>query len=214
MEAKPFHNPPLTPAAAPKPRINDPAISAISKPYSIAVAALLSRHSLAKHLIDYIPRSNYPISTTHNDTFVNEVLPRGVSVEKNPTLIVVAAALVDVDGRVLLQERASHRSMPGLWEFPGGKVEIDEAAEDALVRELHEELGIETDHACLAPAAFATHQSDEHYLLLLLYICRKWRGVPQPLDAAALQWVRPNQMFDLPMPPADKPLIALLDALI
>ena len=134
--------------------------------------------------------------------------------EKKPTLIVAAAALVDADGRVLLQQRAAGRQMAGLWEFPGGKVEPGETPEEALIRELREELGIETDQACIAPAAFASAPLGDRRLLLLLYICRKWRGNPAPLDAAALQWVRPNRMFGLAMPPADIPLIGLLDALI
>lgn len=134
--------------------------------------------------------------------------------EKNPTLTVVAAALVDGDGRVLLQQRASGRHMAGLWEFPGGKVEPGERPEQALIRELAEELGIETEIACIAPATFASAELGERHLLLLLYICRKWRGEPRPLDASALKWVRPNQMFALDMPPADIPLIGLLDSLI
>ena len=134
--------------------------------------------------------------------------------EKNPTMIVAAAALVDAEGRVLLQQRSPGRQMAGLWEFPGGKLEKQELPEEALVRELREELGIETDTACVAPATFASAKLGDRHLLLLLYICRKWRGVPQPLDASALKWVRPNQMFALDMPPADKPLIGLLDALI
>jgi 8-oxo-dGTP diphosphatase len=134
--------------------------------------------------------------------------------ENNPTLIVVAAALVDADGRVLLQQRSPGRQMSGLWEFPGGKIEPGEKPEAAVIRELREELGIETEEACIAPAAFASAPLDGRHLLLLLYICRKWRGNPEPLDAAALKWVRPNQMFGLPMPPADIPLIGLLDALI
>ncbi len=129
-------------------------------------------------------------------------------------MTVVAAALVDGEGRVLLQQRAPGRQMAGLWEFPGGKVDEGERPEAALVRELKEELGIETDTSCLAPATFASADLGERHLLLLLYICRKWLGTPQPLDATALKWVRPDQMFALPMPPADKPLIGLLDALI
>lgn len=129
-------------------------------------------------------------------------------------MTVVAAALVDKRGRVLLQKRAPGRQMEGLWEFPGGKVEPGERPEAALIRELKEELGIETDEACLAPATFASAGLNGRHLLLLLYICRKWRGEPQALDASALKWARPNQMFDLAMPPADRPLIGLIDALI
>ena len=129
-------------------------------------------------------------------------------------MMVVAAALVDGEGRVLLQQRAPGRPMAGLWEFPGGKIEPGERPEPALIRELREELGIETDEASLAPAAFASAPLGERHMILLLYICRSWRGEPRPLDATALQWVRPDRMSALPMPPADVPLIALLDALI
>ena len=134
--------------------------------------------------------------------------------EKNPTLIVAAAALVDLEGRILLQQRSAHRRYAGMWEFPGGKVEIGETPEAALIRELKEELGIDTDRACLAPAAFASHGSDEDHMLLLIYVCRKWRGRPVALDAQGLRWVRPKDMFSLDMPPADRPLIGLLDALV
>ena len=130
-------------------------------------------------------------------------------------LMIVAAALVDADGRVLVQQRAAGRAMAGLWEFPGGKIERGESAEMALVRELKEELGISTETACLAPAGFGTAPiEDGRQLLLLLYVCRKWSGIPKALDAAALRWVRPLELHDLPMPPADLPLIGLLDALI
>ena len=129
-------------------------------------------------------------------------------------MLVVAAALVDRDGRVLLQQRPAGRQIAGLWEFPGGKVDPGELPEAALIRELGEELGIETDAACLAPATFASASLGEKHLLLLLYVCRKWRGEPRPLDASALKWVRPHQMFSLEMPPADKPLIGILEALL
>jgi 8-oxo-dGTP diphosphatase len=132
----------------------------------------------------------------------------------SPLLIVVAAALIDHDGRVLLQERSAGRSMAGLWEFPGGKIEPGESPEAALIRELREELGIEVSAACLAPAVFASDRLEERGLLLLLYVCRKWRGVPQALDAAGLRWTRPLEMHALAMPPADRPLIGLLEALL
>ena len=126
----------------------------------------------------------------------------------------VAAALVDGDRRVLLQRRARGRAMAGLWEFPGGKVEEGERPEAALVRELEEELGIEVDIAALRPAVFASADNAGRHMLLLLYLCREWRGEPRALDAEALAWVRPTDMAALPMPPADEPLIPLLDALI
>lgn len=129
-------------------------------------------------------------------------------------LLVVAAALVDAQGRILLQQRPPSGHMPGLWEFPGGKVEQSETPEAALVRELAEELGIETETACLAPACFASEPLGDRHLLLLLYICRKWRGQPAALYASALKWVRPVEMFSLDMPPADRPLIGLLDQLV
>ncbi|MEG3166411.1 (deoxy)nucleoside triphosphate pyrophosphohydrolase [Sphingomonas sp. PB2P19] len=129
-------------------------------------------------------------------------------------LPVVAAALVDADGRVLLQQRPAGKSLAGLWEFPGGKIETGETPEDALIRELAEELGIAVPHACLAPAAFARARLGDRHLLLLLFITRKWSGVPRALEADALKWVRPAEMHALPMPPADRPLIGLLDALI
>ncbi|HWW63334.1 MAG TPA: (deoxy)nucleoside triphosphate pyrophosphohydrolase [Sphingomonadaceae bacterium] len=131
-----------------------------------------------------------------------------------PLLIVVAVALIDGEGRVLLQQRSATRSMAGLWEFPGGKIEAGESPEAALIRELHEELGIDVEAACLAPAVFASDRLEDRGLLLLLYVCRKWRGVPQPLDSAGLRWVRPVEMHGLPMPPADRPLIGLLEALL
>ncbi|WP_420143123.1 (deoxy)nucleoside triphosphate pyrophosphohydrolase [Sphingobium sp.] len=129
-------------------------------------------------------------------------------------LLVVAVALVDADGRVLLQQRPPGRAMADLWEFPGGKVEPGETPEAALVRELEEELGIETHQSCLAPATFASEALGEKHLLLLLYVCRKWKGVPEARHATALKWLKPAQMYALDMPPADLPLIGLLDALL
>jgi len=129
-------------------------------------------------------------------------------------LIVVAAALIDADGRLLVQQRPAGKAMAGLWEFPGGKVEEGELPEAALIRELREELAIDVQQACLAPACFASEALGARHMILLLYICRKWQGVPQPIEAAALKWVRVHDLHDLPMPPADRPLIGLLDALV
>ncbi|MEA3030811.1 MAG: 8-oxo-dGTP diphosphatase [Sphingomonadales bacterium] len=129
-------------------------------------------------------------------------------------MIVVAAALADGEDRVLLQQRAPGRSMAGLWEFPGGKVEKDELPEAALVRELREELGIEVAAVDLAPACFASADVGERHMVLLLYLCRCWRGAPRPLDASALLWARPDEMRALAMPPADAPLIDLIEALL
>lgn len=126
----------------------------------------------------------------------------------------VAAALADGEGRVLLQQRLPGRAMAGLWEFPGGKVEEGERPEAALVRELEEELGIVVETGRLTPAAFASADNEGRHMLLLLYLCREWRGEPSPLDAAELKWVRPGEMEGLPMPPADVPLIPLLDRLV
>ena len=134
--------------------------------------------------------------------------------EKSPTLLVVAGALIDAHGRVLLQQRAAGRDMAGLWEFPGGKVEPDERPEAALVRELKEELGIEIGEDRLEAAAFASAPLGERHLVLLLYLCRVWSGEPRALDASALKWLRPHEMSPAEMPPADAPLIALLEALI
>jgi 8-oxo-dGTP diphosphatase len=129
-------------------------------------------------------------------------------------LVVVAAALVDRDGRLLVQQRPEGLSMAGLWEFPGGKLEPGETPEQALIRELEEELAIDVDHACLAPACFASEALGDRHLLLLLYVCRKWRGTPVAQHASALRWVRPVELHGLAMPPADKPLIGLLEALV
>ncbi|MBK9081288.1 MAG: (deoxy)nucleoside triphosphate pyrophosphohydrolase [Rhizobiales bacterium] len=129
-------------------------------------------------------------------------------------LLVVACALVDADGRVLLAQRPPGKQLAGLWEFPGGKLEPQERPEAALIRELREELGIEVRETCLAPLAFASHGYPEFHLLMPLYICRKWQGFVQPRDGQALKWVRPGKMRELPMPPADAPLIPpLIDLL-
>jgi 8-oxo-dGTP diphosphatase len=129
-------------------------------------------------------------------------------------MTVVAAALTDADGRVLLQQRAPGRAMAGLWEFPGGKVEECELPEAALARELQEELGIEVGTADLVPACFASAPIGERHMILLLYQCRQWMGEPRPLDAVALRWELPGAMRALAMPPADAPLVDLLETLM
>jgi 8-oxo-dGTP diphosphatase len=125
-------------------------------------------------------------------------------------MTVVAAALMAESGRILLQQRAPGRQMAGLWEFPGGKVESGETPEVALVRELEEELGIAVAEDALVPACFASAMVGERHMTLLLYVCRTWGGDPQPLDASALRWSTVAEMRDLPMPPADVPLVELL----
>ena len=134
--------------------------------------------------------------------------------QEKPTLIVVAAALVAADGRVLVQRRAPERAMAGLWEFPGGKLEPGESPETALVRELREELGIDLAELALAPACFASAPLGDRHLILLLYLCRSWSGEPRALDASKVKWVTTQEMRGLEMPPADAPLIPLLEALL
>ena len=125
-------------------------------------------------------------------------------------VLVSAVALIDVDGRVLLAQRPEGKSMAGLWEFPGGKVEAGETPEAALVRELHEELGIETWDSCLAPLTFASHRYDDFHLLMPLFACRKWQGIPQPREGQRLSWARKSELRDYPVPPADVPLMPIL----
>jgi 8-oxo-dGTP diphosphatase len=125
-------------------------------------------------------------------------------------LLVVACALVDPDRRVLIACRPEGKAMAGLWEFPGGKVEPGETPEAAILRELDEELGVSTKAACLAPLTFASHAYENFHLLMPLFVCRKWQGQPQPREHSALKWVRPRDLRDYPMPPADEPLIAHL----
>jgi 8-oxo-dGTP diphosphatase len=129
-------------------------------------------------------------------------------------VLVVAVALVDPDGRVLLAQRPEGKAMAGLWEFPGGKVEPGESPEAALMRELDEELGIETWSSCLAPLSFASHAYEAFHLLMPLYVCRKWAGEPKRREHAALRWVRPRDMDKYPMPPADLPLLPALRDLL
>jgi 8-oxo-dGTP diphosphatase len=125
-------------------------------------------------------------------------------------LLVSAVVLIDPDGRVLLTQRPEGKSMAGLWEFPGGKIEPGETPEEALIRELQEELGIDTWQSCLAPLSFASHSYDDFHLLMPVFACRKWQGIPQSREGQAMKWVWPKAMKGIPMPPADLPLIAVL----
>ncbi|MGI9395534.1 MAG: 8-oxo-dGTP diphosphatase MutT [Boseongicola sp.] len=126
------------------------------------------------------------------------------------TVLVSAVALIDPDSRLLIAQRPTGKSMAGLWEFPGGKVEAGETPEAALIRELHEELGIETWESCLAPLTFASHSYSDFHLIMPLFVCRKWEGTPSSREGQNLRWVRVTELKDLPMPPADIPLIPIL----
>ena len=129
-------------------------------------------------------------------------------------LLVAAAALVDVDGRVLICKRPAGKALAGLWEFPGGKIEPGETPEACLIRELDEELGVRVAEACLAPFVFASHGYESFHMLMPLYLCRRWEGVVQAREHEAIAWVKPNQMGGYPMPPADAPLVAWLRDLL
>ena len=134
--------------------------------------------------------------------------------EALPIVLVVAVALVDADGRVLIAERPAGKAMAGLWEFPGGKVGAGETPEAALIRELKEELGIDVHDTCLSPLTFASHAYERFHLLMPLYVCRVWKGIVTPREGQRLRWVKPTALYDIPMPPADKPLIAVLRDLL
>ncbi|MDE1937957.1 MAG: (deoxy)nucleoside triphosphate pyrophosphohydrolase [Alphaproteobacteria bacterium] len=127
---------------------------------------------------------------------------------------VVACALIDPDGRVLLAQRPEGKNLAGLWEFPGGKLEPGERPEEALIRELREELGIEVKEPCLAPFTFASHSYADFHLLMPLYVCRRWEGTPQPLEHPQIKWARPKDMANYPLTPADIPLIPMLRDLL
>jgi len=129
-------------------------------------------------------------------------------------VLVAACALIDPDGRVLIAQRPPGKSMAGLWEFPGGKVEEGERPEQSLIRELEEELGIVVKEECLAPLTFASHSYPDFHLLMPLYVCRRWQGFVEAREQQALKWVRPNELRNYPMPPADEPLISHLTTLL
>ena len=136
------------------------------------------------------------------------------TVDDVPITLVVAVALVDVDGRVLIAQRPEGKTMAGLWEFPGGKIDPGETPEQALIRELQEELGIDVTESCLSPFTFASHRYDDFHLLMPLYVCRVWDGVVAAREGQTLKWVRALDLKDYPMPPADIPLIAMLRDLL
>ena len=129
-------------------------------------------------------------------------------------VLVAACALIDADGRVLIAQRPQGKSMAGLWEFPGGKVEPGEQPEQCLIRELKEELGITVREECLAPLTFASHSYPDFHLLMPLYVCRRWEGIVTAQEQQALKWVRPGELKNYPMPPADEPLISHLTTLV
>ena len=129
-------------------------------------------------------------------------------------VLVAACALVDADGRVLIAQRPEGKTMAGLWEFPGGKIEADERPEQTLIRELREELGIVVSEACLAPLTFASHSYADFHLLMPLYVCRRWEGTVTAMEGQRLAWVKPNRLWDYDMPPADVPLVSHLMALL
>jgi 8-oxo-dGTP diphosphatase len=136
--------------------------------------------------------------------------PRDKALPAKKLLLVAAVALVDRDGRILIAQRPEGKSLAGLWEFPGGKINDGETPEFALCRELEEELGIEVRECCFSPIAVASHSYEDFHLLMPLFACRMWTGTPRSLEGQALKWVMPNELYDYPMPPADIPLIAQL----
>ena len=131
-----------------------------------------------------------------------------------PLVLVAACALIDQDGRVLVSQRPADKAMAGLWEFPGGKIEAGETPEDAIIRELSEELAIVVTKPCLAPLTFASHNYREFHILMPLFVCRRWEGVPKPRETQQIRWVKPARLRELPMPPADEPLISHLADLL
>jgi 8-oxo-dGTP diphosphatase len=131
-----------------------------------------------------------------------------------PLLLVAACVLIDATGRVLIARRPEGRAMAGLWEFPGGKLESGESPEEALARELREELGIDVSRACLAPFVFASHGYERFHLLMPLFLCRRWQGSPTPREGQTIRWVRPDELADYPFLPADRPLLPMLRDLL
>ncbi len=188
---------------------------AIDNPSSIAVLRRIGFRPAGEAMQDFVGRGEQRVvrfAASRDDIFghaeatIQAAPPAGAK----PLLLVAACALIDVDGRVLLTRRPEGKKMAGLWEFPGGKLAAGETPEAALIRELKEELSIDVTSSCLAAFAFASHDYERFHLLMPLYLCRRWRGVPTSVEGQALAWVRPEKLADYPMPPADKPLVPLL----
>jgi len=186
---------------------------ATDNPASATVLRHIGFRQVGEGMKHSVARGNerpvWHFEATREDVFGQTEVPVAEPGTK-PLLLVAACALIDIDGRVLLARRPEGKKMAGLWEFPGGKLNPGETPEAALIRELKEELGIDVSAACLAPFAFASHEYERFHLLMPLFLCRRWKGLPQPKENQTLAWVRPHKLTEYEMPPADKPLIPLL----
>jgi 8-oxo-dGTP diphosphatase len=187
---------------------------AIDNPASSAVLRHIGCRQVGEAVGQFISRGGkHPVwqfLATRDDIFGHAEVGPVAEPGGKPLLLVAACALIDIDGRVLLARRPEGKKMAGLWEFPGGKLHPGETPEAALIRELKEELGVDVSAACLAPFAFASHAYERFHLLMPLYLCRRWKGIPRPREGQTLSWVRPARLSEYEMPPADKPLIPLL----
>ena len=187
---------------------------ATDNPASAAVLRRIGFRQVGEGVTEFRSRGGqHPVwqfMATRDDIFGHTEVGPATEPGDKPLLLVAACALIDIDGRVLLARRPEGKKMAGLWEFPGGKLNPGETPEAALIRELKEELGIDVSAACLAPFAFASHAYERFHLLMPLYLCRRWKGIPRAREGQTLSWVRPTRLAEYEMPPADKPLIPLL----
>lgn len=184
---------------------DNPASGAVLRRIGFRQAGESMKHSVARGGT----RPVWQFAATRDDVFGTPAV-EGSEPGARPMVLVAACALIDIDGRVLLARRPEGKTMAGLWEFPGGKLNPGETPEAALIRELKEELGIDVSATCLAPFAFASHAYEKFHLLMPLYLCRRWKGLPTPRENQTLKWVWPNKLPEYDVPPADKPLISLL----